>query len=277
MDLPRYWAILRRAAWWILPAAALVMLGTWLYARQLPKVYVATARIMAPQRSGGQLGDGRGDSLLGLAAAAIGSQSVGTPALYLAYLDSRAMAQGVVDNLHAIDRLSVIQATQGTEFRLNKSGALIEVRVEAHNPQLAAAVANAYPVQLDRMLRATLSTEASRQRRFLEAQLVQADRTLRTIRPYARAGDDLTPQGALVQALSIQVEQARIAEARDLPTVQVLDRATPPTSPVGPPVRRIVQYAGALALVVLSLAAVGWDGIHRRRPTPPPADRELLV
>ncbi len=276
MDLPRYWAILRRSAWWILPAATLVMVGTWLYARQLPKVYVATTRIMAPQRSSGPLSDGRGDSLLGLAAAAIGSQPVGTPALYLAYLESRAMGERMRDAMLKGFWMSESQlraTTDGAEFRLNKSGTLIEVRVQSPDPTLAAAAANLYPDLLDRMLRDVLTTEASRQRAFLESRLVEAKRAL----PRTRGDFDLTPQEALVQALSIQVEQARIAEARDLPTVQVLDRATPPTSPVGPPVRRIVEYAGILALVVLSLAAIGWEAIHRRRPTPPPADRELLV
>lgn len=272
MDLVALLRTLRRAWWWIYPLTALVMLSTWLYARQLPKVYVATARIMAPQRSSGPLSDGRGDSLLGLAAAAIGTQPVGTPALYLAYLESRAMGAAVKEDVSRGFWIQKAEELEGVEFRLNKSGTLIEVRVQSPDPVLSAYVANAYPEQLDRMLRATLTEEAWRQRQFLEARLLDAQKAL----PRARLDVDLTPQEALVQALSIQVEQARMAEARDLPTVHVLDRATPPTHPVGPTVRRIVEYAGALALVLLSLAAIGWDAIQRRRPTPP-QDRELLV
>lgn len=266
MNLLNLGRVLRRSAWWILPLTALITLGTWLYARQLPKVYVATTRIMAPQRSSGALSDGRGDSLLGLAAAAIGSQPVGTPALYLAYLESRAMADRMTAAIREYQGMHApepwIQATvAGAEFRLNKAGTLIEVRVQGPAPALVALVANLYPDLLDRMLRDTLTTEASRQRAFLESRLVEAKRAL----PRTRGDFDLSPQEALVQALSIQVEQARIAEARDLPLVQVLDRATVPRVPVGPSVRRIVQYVGILALVVLSLAAVGWDAARRRQ------------
>lgn len=267
MDFPHLCSVLRRAAWWILPLVAVVMLGTWLYARRLPKVYVATTKIMAPQRGGPQLSDGRGDSLLSLAAAALGSQPVGTPALYLAYLESRAMAEAVAGEIKQRPGLwapaGMIQATvDGAEFRLNKAGTLIEVRVQAPEPGLAALAANLYPEQLDWVLRRTVAVESGLQRRFLEARLVEAQRApLRK----SRGDFDLTPQEAMVQALSIQVEQARIAEARDLPTVQVLDRATVPRWPIGPNVRRIVQYAGLLALVVGCLAAIGVDAIQRRR------------
>jgi uncharacterized protein involved in exopolysaccharide biosynthesis len=74
---------------------------------------------------------------------------------------------------------------------------------------------------------------------------------------------ELKLQETMFSLLSSQLEQAKISEARDLPTLQILDRAIPPLYPVKPLVRRSVQFAGLLTFVLACLAAYGWDALRR--------------
>jgi uncharacterized protein involved in exopolysaccharide biosynthesis len=62
-------------------------------------------------------------------------------------------------------------------------------------------------------------------------------------------------QEVLVTLLTQQLEQARIAEARDTPVVQVLDRAVAAERPSRPRAGRNAAIAGVVTLVLsLSLA-----------------------
>jgi len=63
---------------------------------------------------------------------------------------------------------------------------------------------------------------------------------------YARLLRDAKMQETLYELLSEQYEIARIQEARDTPTVQTLDRASPPTKKVKP--RRKLIVAGAVLI-----------------------------
>jgi uncharacterized protein involved in exopolysaccharide biosynthesis len=65
----------------------------------------------------------------------------------------------------------------------------------------------------------------------------------------ARLTRDLKVQETVVTLLTQQLEQARIAEAKDLPVVQVLDRAVPPEYPARP--RLLVNLIAAAALSLL--------------------------
>jgi hypothetical protein len=85
------------------------------------------------------------------------------------------------------------------------------------------------------------------------------------VREGIRLRRDLKLQEAMFQVLSSQLEQAKIAEARDLPTLQILDRAIPPLRPVKPLVRKMIQFAGLLTFVGGCLAAYGWDAIQRAK------------
>lgn len=61
---------------------------------------------------------------------------------------------------------------------------------------------------------------------------------------------DVKVQEALFTMLTAQYEQARIAEVRDTPTVQVLDSAVPAERKIRPSIRGNMMIAGALALVL---------------------------
>ena len=66
----------------------------------------------------------------------------------------------------------------------------------------------------------------------------------------ARLTRDAKVQETLVTLLAQQVEQARLAEARDMPVVQVLDRAVPAERPARPRLRLNLAIAGVTSLFV---------------------------
>ncbi len=67
---------------------------------------------------------------------------------------------------------------------------------------------------------------------------------------YARAMRELKVQEALYAMLIAQYEQAKLAEARDTPAVQVLDPAIPAEKKSKPSIRQNMMIAGALFLFV---------------------------
>ncbi|MDE3224258.1 MAG: lipopolysaccharide biosynthesis protein, partial [Nitrospirota bacterium] len=67
---------------------------------------------------------------------------------------------------------------------------------------------------------------------------------------YARAMRELKVQETLYAMLTSQYEQAKLAEARDTPTVQVLDPAIPAERKSKPSIRLNMMIAGVLALFV---------------------------
>ena len=71
-------------------------------------------------------------------------------------------------------------------------------------------------------------------------------------------------QETLFSLLSQQVEQVRIAEARDLPVVQVLDPAVPAERPSGPRLRLNLAVAGVVGLVAGLFLAVVLESFKRR-------------
>jgi tyrosine-protein kinase Etk/Wzc len=76
---------------------------------------------------------------------------------------------------------------------------------------------------------------------------------------------DVKVQEVLVGLLTQQLEQARIAEARDTPVVQVLDRAVPAERHARPRVGWNVVIAAVASLVFGVLLAFGLESLKQRR------------
>lgn len=88
---------------------------------------------------------------------------------------------------------------------------------------------------------------------------------------FARLMRELKVQETLYTMLASHYEQAQLAEARDTPTIQVLDRAKPPTLKVRPSIRLNMMGAGAIALfigVLLAFLLEYIEQVRRRRLTP---------
>lgn len=87
---------------------------------------------------------------------------------------------------------------------------------------------------------------------------------------YARLMRELKIQETLHAMLASQYEQAQLAEARDTPTVQVLDRAKPPSRKIRPSIRLNMMVAGAIALFLGILLAFFLEYLEqlKRRSAP---------
>jgi len=259
------------------------------------------------------------------------------------------------------------QLESATRISVSKEG-VISVNVEDSDPALAAAMANFYIEQLDRLVARYGIGEADRQRTFLSEQLARAktaldstagdlrifqernravalqDQTRGAIEAAARLKGEITaaevqlqvirnfateanpevvvlkrridemrrqlaqmqygdgaplrkpPMGdrrdfivplpkvpevglelakltrevkeheTLVALLTQQLEQAKIAEARDLPVVQVLDRAVPAERPSRPRLGLNLMIAGVAGLLVSIFLAVFLDYLKNLRP-----------
>jgi uncharacterized protein involved in exopolysaccharide biosynthesis len=89
---------------------------------------------------------------------------------------------------------------------------------------------------------------------------------------YGRLMRELKVQETLYTLLTSQLEQAKLAEARDTPTVQVLDPAVPAEKKSKPSIRLNVMIAGVLALFVgifLAFFLEYLDRIKRAAPAEP--------
>jgi tyrosine-protein kinase Etk/Wzc len=82
---------------------------------------------------------------------------------------------------------------------------------------------------------------------------------------YARLLRDIKIRQALYESLLAQYEQAKIAEAKDSPTVQVLDRAAAPSRKLRPARVQIVALSTLLSLFLAPLLAIVADGYGRKR------------
>jgi uncharacterized protein involved in exopolysaccharide biosynthesis len=190
VDFLRIWTVLRTHYPWILAVTLIAMLGSYLHTRRLPKIYSAAARIVVPQKGSSAGGAfipslGKGDSLAGLVAGSLGLQVAGTTDLFIAYLDSRTMAEAVVAHFDIQRRYNApeLQRAVGIvmsmrEFIPRKTGT-IDIRVESPDPRFAADMANFYADNLDRMNQTFSNTEAGRHRRFIETRLVETQKALR--------------------------------------------------------------------------------------------------
>jgi capsular polysaccharide biosynthesis protein len=300
-----------------------------------PRAYESSITLLAPREGGGGAG-----ALMTLAATGLLAQTptFGLPSLtpnrdmVISLLKSRTVAQALVQQFGLKERYRVayVQDAIGalrkvTSIVVSREGA-ISVRVEDTDPRMAADMANAYAMQVDRLVTEYGIGEAKGQRRFLIEQMarakVQLDRSEEALRrfqernkaivlqdqtrgaieaaarlkgeiiatevqrqvmrsfateanpevialgqridemnrqlaqmqygegalrsganqrsfavPFAKVPEvglelarltrDVKVNETLVTLLTQQAEQARIAEARDLPVVQVLDLAVP--------------------------------------------------
>jgi len=82
---------------------------------------------------------------------------------------------------------------------------------------------------------------------------------------YGRLMRELKVQETLYTLLTSQYEQAKLAEARDTPTVQVLDPAVPAEKKSKPRIRLNVMIAGILALFVGIFLAFFLEYLERIR------------
>jgi len=336
----------------------------------LPKWYKAETTLLPPtEQQGATLG--LASMLSELPIGEFGLPGVTSPVVvFKAILESRTVARGIIKqhNLKEIYRKENLEFTIQTlwdhsNIEITEEG-IICISVEERNAERAAAVANSYVEELDRVNQLSSTSRGKSTRIFIEGRLREAKKSLRKaeeelrlfqeeneaislpdqvtaviqsiadlavqkvalevekgallnilspthaqisrlqsqIDEFQKQIDELTSgrigessttgdqrpgsfgipltevpsvglrlarltrevkiQEAVFELLTQQYEQAKIQEAKDTPTVQVLDRATPPERRSRPVRRRIVLFAAGLS-VFASLVFIGWvEYIH---------------
>ena len=160
-------------------AAVLAVIWTLL----MPNIFTGRAVIMPPQQQSsatsallGQLG------LLGAAGSSLALKNPGD--LYVGMLRSRTIADNLVARFKLADLFGTETMVQTRKelaarstFTVGKDG-LIAIEVDDEDPQRAAALANAYVEELDRLTQAIAVGEAGQRRVHFERQLKRAKEDL---------------------------------------------------------------------------------------------------
>lgn len=159
-------------------AAAAIAAGVSLV---LPKTYTAATSILPPQQSQSAAA-AMLSQLGGLAGVAGGALGVKAPSdLYVAMLRSNAVTDPIVarfglKEVYGLEYHSDVRGALGRASRItaDKSGVIV-VEVDARDPRLAAAIANAYVEELQKLTATLAVTEAAQRRLFFERQLAQVN------------------------------------------------------------------------------------------------------
>lgn len=146
----------------------------------LPNIYTGSAKVLPPQQNQssaamllGQLG--------GLASLSGSSVGIKNPSdLYVGMLKSRTVADKIIGrfdlrNLYAKKTMveTRIELASRSNIIAGRDG-LISVEFDDEDPKRAAAIANAYTEELDKLTQSLAVTEAAQRRLFFERQLKQA-------------------------------------------------------------------------------------------------------
>jgi len=231
----------------------------------------------------GQLG-----GLAGMAGGALGLKDPN--ALYVAMLQSRNIMekvavrfdlQKVYDEKLMADTLRDL--TQATSMTAGKDGVIL-VEVSDKDPQRAAAIANAFVEELDKLVQTYAITDAAHRRQFFETQMkpardkltdaeVTLDRTPNTSLQYFDALRNLKYQEGVYEVLAKQFELAKLDEAKDAPLIQILDKAAVPERKAKPKRALIVILAAMAAFFLMLIWAFAKEALAKASSEPEQAGR----
>jgi uncharacterized protein involved in exopolysaccharide biosynthesis len=186
--LQLYWAYRRL----LLKSAAYALLAGTLIAFLIPVRYQSTTRLMPPDNrassglgllasmaggSSSSSGSGAGlGGLAGLAGDLLGSQNTGD--LFIGVLGSETIEDALIDKfqLKRVYHDSKIEdarkdLAEHTDVSADRKSGIITITVTDHNPERAAAMAQAYVNELDQVVAQVSTSAARRERIFLEERL----------------------------------------------------------------------------------------------------------
>ena len=230
LHLQLFWANRR----FLFRASSYAFLASILIALLIPVRYQAVTRLMPPDsQSGAGLGmlaamAGRGGGTGGLGALAgdlLGMKSSG--ALFVGILSSQTVEDRLIDEFHlmSVYRISKIEDTrkalaEHTSLGEDRKSGIITIDVTDHDPKRAAAMAQAYVSELDRLVAQVSTSSARRERIFLEARLenvkAELDAAARDFSDFASKNTaiDIPAQGkAMVEAAAMLQGQLIAAQA----------------------------------------------------------------
>ena len=263
LDLVDYIRVVIRHRRMILVVCVLAVGATGTISYLQPASYVATASVVPPtQTTGPESGLGMG--MLGGGASLLRKvMDVSSAAdMYVGILKSRAVTDSLIDQF---DLIAVYEA-EGSRYlarrRLKKwttvkvaDEGIVYVAVEDRDPNRAAAMANAYVKLLDEQNKRLSAGQTTSKRIFLETRLEDMEAKLSQSENIPRRAEQV--QEMLYELLMRELEIAKMEEAKSMPTIQVLDAATPPERRKARGTVQKAMLAGAVAFVFVVLVAFG--------------------
>lgn len=153
----------------------------------MPNIYTGTARVLPPQQNQSATAAALIGQLGALSGAVGGAAGLKNPSdLYVGMLKSRTVADALIDRFK-LQELYEQQTLVGTRGKLSKvtsinaaKDGIIAIEVDDEDPKRAAAMANAYVEELEKLNERLAISEASQRRLFFEKQLKQTKDDLAT-------------------------------------------------------------------------------------------------
>jgi uncharacterized protein involved in exopolysaccharide biosynthesis len=224
-----------RKRWWIVAVAALLAVaGALVFSLTAPKKYDATASVL--------LTDSQATSLFAQTSASRSPDPERDLNTGVELVKSNAVADTVRQRLRLPMSVNKLRSEVGVATDGNSN--VVSIKVRDPVPVRAAAIANAFAAEYVAFRRASAHTQYSQAARYVKGQLRAMSRHSRT--------------GSEGRALSGRVNDLELASAVDKGGVQLLDRATVPTSAATPrPVFNAVValviglFAGSLIAILL--------------------------
>ena len=194
----------------------------------------------------------------------------------------------------------VKQLTKKVEVRVNPQTNIVTLSVDAHDPRLAADVANRFVQYLNDFNASTRQSRARERRKFVEQRVAEGERDLKQAeedlktfyernRSWQQSPQLTFHEGELRRHVQIQqelyltlkreYETARIEEVNDTPVITVIDRAVPPREKSKPRLAVLLVITLVLGTMVGGLWAVVAEQLDRARRSGerPYQEFEMLV
>ncbi len=184
INLLDYWRILVKRKWLITRIVGVAFVTSIVVSLMLPKIYTGKAAILPPQQDnafGSLLSSGLANSPMGGLGLAGGLLGMKTPSdLWVGILKSNSVLDAIIDQfklktLYDLETLDETRKTleNNTKILMKKEG-IILVAVEDKDPKQAAAMANAYIAELDKINKKNGMSSGRRTRIFVEKRLAEA-------------------------------------------------------------------------------------------------------
>ena len=189
----------------------------------MPNIYTATARILPPQQNMSPIATALIGSITGLNTGGSIGQQLGlhNPSdLYVGMLKSRTIADDIIQRfelqkLYKTRTLVDTRKKLAGESNINAGqDGIISIAVEDKDPKRAAAMANAYVGELEKLTQRVAVTSAGQQRVFLERQLAQVKDQLANAEVALRSTQEKTGLISLTEQGKATIESVATLRAQ---------------------------------------------------------------
>jgi uncharacterized protein involved in exopolysaccharide biosynthesis len=270
IELLDYLRVIWRRRWMILflSVVATGLTGAIIYVG--PRYYRATVTIVPPleilQKESGVGGLGAiGSSMLR------GVMNTGSVAgMYVEILKSREVADSIINQFHLMEAYENVSNRSAARSRLKSSTGIetteegaVTISVTDRDPNRAATIANAYVEELDKQNKRLSAGNATGKRIFLENRLKEIEQKLSRIDTIP--AHEAQVQEMLYELLTRECELTKIEEARNMPTIQVLDKAEAPEVAVSRGTIKKGMMAGIAAFMFGTFLALGLEYLQETK------------